>query len=216
MKYRIEDTLKDVRVALDENGVCEPLVSISDNDTLLLDDLIRNKTVDAVRMVEVKAPGSMLDEGVDFSENDLVWPSGVDGIGWAYLELPKDFLRLVYFKMSDWHRGVSEVIYPDNPLYSRQKSKYSGVRGNPENPVCAIVTKPPYKVLECYSSNTAGKVSIEVARYLPVPEIDKDGQVSICELLYRPTIYYLAGIVLMALGDTRAENFINLSMNYMK
>lgn len=216
MECRIENILKDVRVALDENGVSEPLVSISDNDTLLLDDLIKNKIVDAVRMVAVQAPGSMLDEGVDFSESDLVWPSGVDGIGWAYMTLPKDFLRLVYFKMSDWRRGVTEVIYPDNPLYARQKSRYAGVRGNPENPVCAIVTKPPYKVLECYSSNTAGKVSIEVARYLTMPEIDQQGIVNICQMLYRPVIYYLAGLVLMSLGDNRAENFINLSMNFMK
>lgn len=216
MKYKIEDIVRDVRVALDENGVSNALVAIKDNDTLLLDELINSKLADAVRNITLASPIGLLDEGVDFSDREVVWPSGVAGIGWAYLMLPRDFMRLVAFKMSDWRMQVSDVIYPNSPKYQMQKSKYSGVRGNAEKPVCAIVAKPPYKVLECYSSNGGAKVSIEIARYLSLPEIRNDNTIEICEMLYRPVVYHAAGLALAALGDNKAEVLINQSMNFLK
>ena len=128
---------KDVRIAVDMNHDSTPLLLEDDIDTISFNDIIYAKLTDAVRMVEMEAPLHLLEQGHQFGEN-IVW--GDEGKGW--LILPDDFMRLVVFKMSDWHHSVSEAITQDDPKYSRQWSKWKGVCGNPEKPVYAIIYAP--------------------------------------------------------------------------
>ena len=49
--YQIKNITKDVRVALDQNGVSDSLEGIGDVDTLELNEIIRSKVVEAVKRV---------------------------------------------------------------------------------------------------------------------------------------------------------------------
>ena len=48
MIYKVDDIVRDVRIAMDENAVNEQLAGIGDVDTLTLDEIIKSKVTDAV------------------------------------------------------------------------------------------------------------------------------------------------------------------------
>mgnify|MGYP003213579236 FL=1 len=143
MVYKILQIARDVRIAIDQNMTSEQLIATDDIETLSLEEIIRSKIVEAVRRVETAAPVQFLEEGHDFSSG-IYWNG--DGSGWVLL--PDDFMRLIAFRMSDWERTVYEAISVDDPLYAKQSSRYKGIRGNVQKPVCAIVNRAEGKALE--------------------------------------------------------------------
>lgn len=58
MQYLLEGILSDVRIALDENEMTADL--IRDINTLSLNDIIRQKVVDAVRTVSLNASADLM------------------------------------------------------------------------------------------------------------------------------------------------------------
>lgn len=206
MIYQLAKILRDVRTAIDMNATDGALVSAEDVDTLTLDDIIRSKLIDAVRNVEVAAPIQLLDSGHNFAD-DVYWSqeNGHEGTGFAIL--PDDFMRLVAFKMSDWERAVYTPITETDPLYALQHSRYKGVRGNAQKPVVAIVTRSEGRLLEFFSSNSE-EATVEQAVYIPLPFVDGDGGIEICERCYRPVVYYAAGLAELALGNADMGNLL--------
>ncbi len=203
MIYQIQDIERDVRIALDENDVSTQLVQMGDVDTLALNDIIRSKIVEAVRRVELAAPAHLLEEGHDFSSG-IYWNG--DGSGWVLL--PDDFMRLIAFRMSDWERTVYEAISVDDPLYAKQSSRYKGIRGNVQKPVCAIVNRAEGKALEFYAckDNTA---MIVRAGYLPYPSIDANDGIDISQRCYEAVIYTIAALVAATYGDSVKTTNLN-------
>lgn len=220
MNYNVSDIQKDVRIVLNENSVSSKLIISEDIDTLEINEAIRREIPDAVRSVTQAAPSALLDEGVNFA-NTVGWESGVVGKGMGYTTLPEDFMRLLVFQMSDWKRPVTDAIDENTPKYYVQKSRFAGIRGGVEKPVCAIVTYPEGKVLEFYSCIGGSSVSVKSARYIPYPSIiaateSHEEQIAICRKLYTPVIYYTAGLVCMIFKDREhAEALFKLSNDYL-
>ena len=206
MVYKIEVVERDVRIAIDENKTSDQLISDEDIDTLSLNDIIRSKIVEAVRRVESSAPVHYLEEGHVFGDA-IYWEN--NGSGWTLL--PDDFMRLVAFRMSDWERTCYGAISVDDPLYDLQSSRYKGVRGNVQKPVCAVVMRPEGKVLEFYSCNSE-EAYVKRASYIPYPEIDEDEGIDISERCYTAVVYMTAALVLTAYGDNeRATQLTTLA-----
>lgn len=195
-----------VRVAIDMNRGDEPLLMEGDSDTLTLDETIHAKLADAVRMVEMEAPAIMLESGHDFGGEGVF--IGKDGKG--FVVLPDDFMRLVAFRMSDWHRTVHDAIDENSPEYAMQSSRWKGICGNPEKPVCAIVRRPEGKVLEFYSSRD-DTAEVTQASYVPRPRIDAAGGIDVAEDCYRAAVYRAAALVLSSLGDGLSTTMLEIS-----
>ncbi len=195
-----------VRVAIDMNRGDEPLLMEGDSDTLTLDETIHAKLADAVRMVEMEAPAIMLESGHDFGGDGVF--IGKDGKG--FVVLPDDFMRLVAFRMSDWHRTVHDAIDENSPEYAMQSSRWKGICGNPEKPVCAIVRRPEGKVLEFYSSRD-DTAEVTQASYVPRPRIDAVGGIDVAEDCYRAAVYRAAALVLSSLGDGLSTTMLEIS-----
>lgn len=85
----------------------------------------------------------------------------------GYIYLPLDFLKLVYFKMDDWERPVSEPITMGDPRYKLQQNEHT--RGGLAKPVVAIRSDNNYKVLEYYSTVSH---TIEKALYIATDEAE--------------------------------------------
>lgn len=185
--------LEDVRMALDENRVSTTLV---DSDTLSMNDIIVSKMVQAVKNVEMSVPVHML-EGVYFSAS-INWKM-VEGIGAGSLFLPSDFMRLVSFKMSDWSYAVSSVILGDTEDYRKQISRYPGVRGCPQRPVCALVNSSTGLTLEFFSCTAGTGTGIEKALYVAEPVIS-GGDIVVSPKCYNAIIYTCAGLSCSAYG----------------
>lgn len=189
MVYKVEDILGDVRIAIDENKTNEQLITDADIDTLMLNDIIRSKIVEAVRRTITGAPVHLLDGGVPFGDA-VFWRDQYSG----WVLLPDDFMRLIVFKMSDWDRPVYEPITAGDPQYQLQFSRYKGLRGNPQKPVVAICTRAEGRVLELYSCKD-DTATVEQALYMPLPKIDDSDGINIPERCYTSAVYQIAALV---------------------
>lgn len=209
--YNIETVSEDVRIAIDENKTSEQLLGDEDIDTLSLNEIIRSKIEEAVRRVETTAPTFLLEEGHTFGDS-VFWED--NNSGWTLL--PDDFMRLIAFRMSDWERTCYNAISVDDPIYDLQSSRYKGVRGNVQKPVCAVVNRAEGKALEFYSCNSE-EAYVKRATYLPYPKIDDEDGIDISERCYTAVVYTTAALVLTAYGaNDRAEQLNALAKSIME
>lgn len=197
-----------VKVAMDRNMDSTALETMGDVDTLSVNDIITEAIPKAARIVEQTAPFHLLGRGEPFT-GTVYWPNAV-GKGSGHIQLPDDFLRLVCFQMSDWVRPASEAITIEDPRYAMQQSDFDGIKGNPHNPVVAVVPWSTGLQLEFYSCAAGSSVTVRRARYLPLPKISGTGDaatVNISEKLEDPIIYYAAGLAAssLAMGDMAAS-----------
>ncbi len=203
MVYKILQIARDVRIAIDENKTSEKLISDEDIDTLSLNDIVRSKIEEAVRRVVTEAPAHLLDGGLPFGDA-VYWRS--KGSGWILL--PEDFMRLLIFKMSDWERPVYEPITAADPQYQLQFSRYKGLRGNPQKPVVAIVSRAEGRALELFSCKDES-ATVEQAVYFPLPRVDSDGGIEIPERCYMSAVYQAASLVLATIGQNELSSVMS-------
>lgn len=223
MNCTVNSLKSAVRVALDQNNVSTQLFATKDVDTLSLDELIESKLADAIRDVELDAPLYLLGKGTVFpDDNQIVTWESAQGYGPGSVPLPDDFLRLVCFKMSDWDHPVHTPIYESDPLYAVQRSRFGGVRGNPQKPVCAIVNRSTGMVLEFYSCAQDANASISMASYISIPTVvEKSETVSepyyvIPDRLQPAVVYYAAYLVALVTEPDKATALLNVCQSMMK
>lgn len=216
MDISVSQLVQDVRVILDENADSSVLAEIGDVDTLSLDALIESKVEEGARMVLLRAPLSLLSgsDMASLNSDGIVWASGTVGVGSGYIPLPDDFLRLLSFKMSDWSHAVVECISEFDPRYALQHSRYDGIKGNPQCPVVALVSRSDGACLEFFSCADGSDVTMERGVYLRVPEItieSEEKKIVLPDRLLRPVQYYVAYIVSLVISPTLSSAFLSLS-----
>lgn len=187
--------MQDVRVCIDQNMSSTVLTELQDVDTLSLDEIIKSKILEAVQRVHLEAPPYLLENGHNFG--DAVYWGELES-GWVLL--PDDFMRLVVFEMDDWEQAVYTAFSVDDPEYAKQRSRFKGIRGTPQKPVCAIGIRPEGKVLEFYSCKSE-EATVSRAVYMPYPAIDDTGGVDVSERCYTAVVYTVAGLTLMTVGE---------------
>ena len=208
MRYEVDDIVKEVRIAIDQNMTSDALADLGDIDTLSLEQIIRSKIAVGARIVESQAPFYLLDSGKAFADN-ITWVQE-RGKGWGWILLPDDFLRLVVFQMTDWTHEVCTPITADDALYAQQFSRYPGIQGNPQKPVVAIVQKPVGLVLEFFTSMAGEEAYVKQARYIPIPRIENNA-IELCEKLHDAIVYEAAYLTALSTGQTDlATNLLNI------
>ena len=208
----LSDIIREVKIILDEN-ITESFIE-GDPDQLQLKDHIEARILDAVRNIHEAAGSEMLDDGLAIpTSGTSILQVNPDGTG--YVRLPDDFMRLVIFKMTKWKRPVVEAISDTDPRYFPQKSRFSGIRGGVDKPVCALTTGNASKILEFYSL-PPGETdkSVEKARYLPLPKIENNS-ILMCRKLVRPIYYQCAGLVALSLKDQSSSNLFEIAKSYL-
>lgn len=211
MIFQIDKIMQDVRICLDQNMESDALIESGDIDTLALDEIIKSKILEAIQRVHRDAPNYLLEGGHNFG--DAVYWRELES-GWVLL--PKDFLRLVVFEMDDWEQAVYQAIGTDDPEYEKQRSRFKGIRGTAQRPVCAIAIRPEGRVLEFYSCKSKN-AQVSRAIYIPYPKIDEDGGVDISERCYNAVIYTAAGLTLLTCGEVEKGNAVSeLAQTFLK
>ena len=125
-------------------------------------------------------------------------------------------MRLVVFEMDDWERAVYTAISTDDVEYDRQHSRFKGIRGTAQRPVCAIAVHPEGRVLEFYSCKSED-AHVSRAVYMPYPRIDNDGGIDISERCYKAVVYTAAGLTLLNIGETERGNAVSeLALTFLK
>jgi hypothetical protein len=209
----VSDLVSDVRVTLDENSHQSEYLD-SDSDNLELNEIIRLKLPDAVRVIHEMAPNRLVD-GIPYAIEESVQFKRTDGSG--YIRVPDDFLRLVLFDMRSWRMPVYTALNDNSDEYAQQKNVFT--RGSASKPVCALTQDHEgNRILEYYcaglmNDGTHNLRDHKIRRmlYLPIPVV-ADNTVRISAGLRVPIVNYCAGLTLMSRGDPqRAELFINVS-----
>ena len=201
--YQIDDIIKDVRIALDQNMVSDTLEEIGDVDTLALKDIIRSKIVEAVKLIHSEAPAHLLDGGYNFGDA-VYWKE--KECGWVLL--PEDFMRFVIFEMDDWARPVFTAVNTDDAEYALQSSRFKGIRGTAQRPICFISIRPEGRVLEFYSCKSQDAM-VSRAVYLPYPKIDCYNSIEICSRCYNAVLYTTAALVFTTLGNATMSDVLS-------
>lgn len=220
MIYTIDKIKQDIRIAIDRNSSSSKLLLDEDIDTLTLEQIIRSKILEAVRKVEKVAPIEMLESGHPLYETNDIGDGGVDNreqLYWdgnkacGWVNLPDDFMRLVMFRMSDWERPVYTATAIGTDEYSKQSSRFAGIRGTTQKPVCVVAMRAWGKVLEFYGCKSQ-EAYVSEALYLPEPHIDENDGVDICEQCYTAVIYMAAALTLISIGENDlATQLVELS-----
>lgn len=211
MIFQIDKIMQDVRICLDQNMESDALIESGDIDTLALDEIIKSKILEAIQRVHMDAPNYLLEGGHNFG--DAVYWRELES-GWVLL--PPDFMRLVVFEMDDWEQAVYQAISTDDPEYEKQRSRFKGIRGTAQRPVCAIAIRPEGRVLEFYSCKSKN-AQVSRAMYIPYPKIDEDNGVDICERCYNAVVYTAAGLTLLTCGETEKGNPVSeLAQTFLK
>lgn len=198
--------IHDVKVCIDHDEVSvysdvSPLPDgVLETHTVKMDDIIRQKLPQAIDRVHAAAPYHLLETGHNFG-NAVYW--GDMENGWVLL--PADFHRMMVFEMSDWACPVYEVIMPADPRYHLQHSRYKGIRGTADHPVCVLGMRPEGRVLEFYScrSNSA---TVTRAVYIPLAKEDASGGYDLSPLCYDAIVYTTAALTLLTIGESERSN----------
>jgi hypothetical protein len=207
MQYPVADIVEQVKIILDQNQQENSIIDTEDN-TLELDEVIRQKILHAARLLLETSDVSVIDCG----KTSSLELTEIDGSGWGELSaweatLPNDYLRLLTLKMSDWKRGVHATIPVESAEYSQLQSGFIGITGNPERPVVAEGqhigtvnnTLTEWRGLEVYTSAT-GECS--EFRYCPIPKFDQDDCLEFPEKLMRHLIYQTGSFVAATYKDS--------------
>ncbi len=211
MIYQIDKIMQDVRICIDQNMTSDALQNTGDIDTLALDDIIRSKILEAIQRVHLSAPYYLLECGHNFG--DAVYWGDLES-GWVLL--PEDFMRLVVFEMDDWEQAVYQAITTDDQEYEKQHSRFKGLRGTSQRPVCALGIRPEGRVLEFYSCKSKD-AQVSRAIYIPYPKIDEDGGVDVNERCYHAVVYTAAGLTLITCGEeAKGNNLSEIAQTFLK
>lgn len=245
MIVRAAEMARDVRVAIDMNRGDKPLLLEEDCDTLSLDEIIISKLADAVRLVEMEAPLSMLESGHDLFGNDEL--STINDqrsmINDERLtindELSTGATGREQAKGVFWgDEGNGYIILPEDfmrlicfRMSDWRRSVYEALTES--DPRYALqsskwkgVRGNPEKPVVAIVRRPEGKVlefyscgdstaTVAHATYLPYPRIDKDGGIDIAEECYRAAVYRAAALALASLGDQLSATMLEISRSLM-
>ena len=129
------------------------------------------------------------------------------------ITLPTDFMRLIAFKMSSWHKAVYEAVSADSAEYAKQSSPY--IRGTVRRPVVAIVPHSTGLKMEFYSAASSDD-TVEIAQYRPYPVIDGQS-IDISKDCYHASLYFIASLVYSSLSEVQmAESMANIGAELLK
>lgn len=139
-----------VRRKIDEVSAQDtPLQTITIADENAVDAIIDSLLDESAKEILLKAPVQRLT--VTSSTPSTVMNDNDTTTG--YIQVPEDFLRLVSFKMGDWHRSVTDLAVKGDAISMRQHNKY--IRGGVAKPVGVISRNDKGIIIEYYSTQQA-------------------------------------------------------------
>jgi hypothetical protein len=210
MNYAVADIAKDVRVALDQNQV-ESILATND-DTLELDDIIRNKITEAAMRILREAPLRMIDGTVTLPEPVTIEDEDSVPIR-AVIRLPDDYLRLAVVRMSDWKTPLRVAVLDTSDIYQTVTSEFDGIKPNEYRPLAVETEDADGPILELWGSSNADATLMQ-GRYIGQPRV-RDGVLNFPKLLYPALVNMTAALTAQAYKDNAAQPLMQLAVGYM-
>ena len=218
MNLSISSAIEFVRASIDELSQQESDMLVSDLDDRNLDKTVEELLPSAIEFVHTAAPAQLM-EGIllnaSMLRNFVSIDNRVIDINFAESEAIK-VLRLTAFKAGDSDIVLSQAFYEDSPQARMQSDPY--VQGQPDEPVIVLMAdsqqyRPHYR----YYTTDLTEASF-MMRYFPAPEMltkESEEDYFVSSKLYRPTLYYLVHLVLLAYKEAQlAETYKQKALEY--
>lgn len=192
MAYSVDDIIKDVLVAIDENRVAEDVLADSpDVDTLEMSDIIKAKIADGINNVYLIAPVEKLGESLSVKTSQGV--TVTSGVG--SMTLPSNMLRLIAVKVASWKRPATMVTPIGSPQYLQQFSEFAGVKGHASKPVVtpSANTQSALDLYTCKTTDTTATLSYVAQVSAPSTTVTS---YTIPAGLYRACIYKISALTM--------------------
>lgn len=157
MTFVFTNLIGQVRIALDQNRV-ELGVLASNEETLELDDIIRQKLMMSAKWLLERAPLDLIDETKNFG---AVTQDGDGGV----FTYPQDFLRIHTIKLKDWDIALHGSVSDDSEAAMTVHSDFAGIKPNVHRPLIVAHDRKFY----CYPYGVVG-----VAKYIALPSVDSN------------------------------------------
>lgn len=172
MKYSIEEIEERVYALLDENiEIIEERVTYCDPGASL-SGLVRTFLRECARAVILEAPPAGLDECVRCTVlNARHEPEACK----AVLTLPRDYLRLVYLRMSDWSNGIDILLDTSSEEYML-RLRAGRRRPRRTSPAAAVRCRGESRILEIFG--TCAGSAITDLDYVATPVLE-DGRIDL-------------------------------------
>lgn len=215
----IDDVIKRVRVILDHNDEVDAVVD--DDNTLKLDEIIREHIEEGARMVLMQCAGELV-PWKEIAKDTLLAHKELKYEGKNVYVLPQDMVRFGSVLLKNWKVPVTETAAPGSAEHLAQLSEFAGIRASNTRPVAVMVPSMHYTsdgtypnfddcmMLECYGecgtgAEVAGNslVSLIVAA---APKIGEDGTIQIGARLEEATMNMIAALSAETLKDTEKLN----------
>lgn len=163
MNIKISEIISKVVKNLDENEeILREKMEFGYPETSLTDliaDILPEVSVRVIRNASIRD----IDEWKEL-EAEVEWIEP----GHGEIDLPRDFLRIVSLRMSDWKRSVSSVVFPDSdnyPLIFTSRTRRYKIR---QGPAIALIPSRNSFRLEFIGSKQPD-AWLELATYIPNP-----------------------------------------------
>lgn len=186
----VKDILKTLRTIINESATEE------DSFTIETDEALKE-------FIRLALLALMNDEGVMTEASEMTDSSSIsfekrpDGLFFAYIKIPADYIRLVSVNLTGWRYPVT-MLYPDNsPLYSAQYSSAPGVGNGPSIPV-AFITNDTMRSIIAHAVKEQGGYSL---RYIPTPSISENGEINFHNKYAGALAYYAAGLYHISINE---------------
>lgn len=213
MQVSKTDIITRVRLLIDEVRMNEGDFD-SGADERDLDTLIAEMVLEALRFVNLNAPHELLAADAKLTTGDekhYKTESGIiAGTCIGVFSGVENFLRLVCVRCSAWSKPIYEFISEGTPSWEKLSNKY--LTGTIEDPRVSIGKKATAIDVDSYDNAEIRLYCISESDtptaeiyYMEQPTWLEEDKIRLSYLLQDAFFYYLTYLVLMALGDQRAQ-----------
>ena len=176
-----------------------PLIRHIVNEAAVPDDPFTEETDEAIKdfirsaMVQLAAMPSYQGTPATLQgEGHVTFSARPDGLFYAVIRIPENFLRPVSGNSEGWVRPVYEFLPAAGTQFLQQYSSVPGIGAGPSSPV-AFITTDGEQLVVAHAVKKAGDCNL---RYIAVPEIGTDNTITIPGA-YREALAYTAAALYM-------------------
>lgn len=181
----VQDLIPLIRHIINEAAVLEdPFTAETDE---AIKDFIRSAMVQLAAMPSYQGTPTTLQ-----GEGHVTFSARPDGLFYAVIRIPEDFLRPVSVNMEGWVRPVYEFLPASGTPFLQQYSSVPGIGSGPSSPAAFITTDGDQLVI-AHAVKKAGDCNL---RYIAVPEIGIDDTITVPGA-YREALAYTAAALYM-------------------
>jgi hypothetical protein len=181
----ISEIIKRVRVVIDDAAVT------TDSFTTETDAALTEFVKLALELLAAR-------DGVEAKPTTLTSTAAVsylsrnDGLYYAAIAVPDNYVRFVSVKLSEWKMPQYDLLPTSSPLYALQNSYAKGVANGPKMPV-AFITRDRERRILAHALKTSSGASYEL-KYIPALEIGSDGSIPLADRYSGALTYYAAAL----------------------